>query len=54
MYNVAVCDDTEEERLQAAEYAGRFFEREGIEVHMPPEGSFWSRAGSMICIFWMC
>lgn len=34
MYNVAVCDDTEEERLQAAEYAGRFFEREGIEVHI--------------------
>ncbi len=34
MYNVAVCDDTEEERLQAAEYAGRFFEREGIEVRI--------------------
>lgn len=34
MYNVAICDDTEEERLQAAEYAGRFFEREGIEVHI--------------------
>ena len=34
MYNVAVCDDTEEERLQAAEYAGRFFEREGIEVFL--------------------
>lgn len=24
MYNVAICDDTEVERLQAAEYAGRF------------------------------
>ena len=34
MYNVAICDDIEEERLQAAEYAGRFFEREGIEVHI--------------------
>ena len=34
MYNVAVCDDTEEERLQAAEYAGRFFDREGIEVRI--------------------
>ena len=34
MYNVAICADTEEERLQAAEYAGRFFEREGIEVHI--------------------
>lgn len=34
MYNVAICDDTEEERLQAAEYAGRFFEREGIEVRI--------------------
>ena len=34
MYNVAICDDTEEERLQAAEYAGRFFDREGIEVHI--------------------
>ena len=34
MYNVAICDDTEEECLQAAEYAGRFFEREGIEVHI--------------------
>ena len=34
MYNVAICDDTEEERLQAAEYAGRFFEREGLEVHI--------------------
>ena len=34
MYNVAICDDTEEEPLQAAEYAGRFFEREGIEVHI--------------------
>ena len=34
MYNVGVCDDTEEERLQAAEYAGRFFDREGIEVRI--------------------
>jgi len=34
MYNVAICDDTEEERLQAAEYAGRFFDREGIEVRI--------------------
>ena len=34
MYNVAVCDDTEEERLQAAEYAGRFFDQEGIEVRI--------------------
>ena len=34
MYNVAVCDDTEEERLQVAEYAGRFFDREGIEVRI--------------------
>ena len=34
MYNVAVCDDTEEERLWAAEYAGRFFDREGIEVRI--------------------
>lgn len=34
MYNVAICDDTEVERLQAAEYAGRFFEREGIEVRI--------------------
>ena len=34
MYNVAICDDTEVERLQAAEYAGRFFDREGIEVHI--------------------
>ena len=34
MYNVAICDDTEEERLQAAEYAGRFFDREGLEVHI--------------------
>lgn len=34
MYEVAICDDTEEERLQAAEYAGRFFDREGLEVHI--------------------
>lgn len=34
MYEVAVCDDTEEERILAAEYAGRFFEREGLAVHI--------------------
>ena len=34
MYEVAICDDTEQERIQAAEYAGRFFDREGLEVHI--------------------
>ena len=38
MYEVAICDDTEEERLQAAEYAGRFFDREGLEVHIDKIG----------------
>lgn len=34
MYRVAVCDDTEEERLRVAEHAELFFCEEGLAVHI--------------------